>query len=175
MLCFGDKEMSFCSLMLLMEKQNNGLSILNQQCPSGVFRVADSTKIISKGFYGHVFLGLPILIWSIRFHNKKALLWVWSVKCLVMLVLMLFYEYYYQIDSFGYFSKARHGISERKAIDLGVPSLPVVFITWLHHYSFWDQSIKPDHDIRVWFDGLIPCSLECGHLFMDLSDLTQVR
>jgi hypothetical protein len=53
-----------------------------------------------------------------------------------MLGLMLFYEYYYQTDGFGYFAAARCDISEWKAMEVGTKSFPIVFMAWLHQNSF---------------------------------------
>ena len=103
-----------------------------------------------KGAFWAIFLGSTILFWPIRLSDKKALMWIWLVKCLVMLGFMLFYEYYYQVDSYGYFSGARHSMSEWKAMCLASTSLPVVFITWLHQHLFLDSF----HAIKVSF-GMI--------------------
>lgn len=92
-----------------------------------------------KGLIWAVFLGLTIFIWPVRSADRKPLLVIWSVKCLVMLFLMLFFESQYQTDSFGYFSGARHNISEWDDMYLGGPSFPVVFITWMHHHSFFNS------------------------------------
>ncbi len=89
-----------------------------------------------KGFLWAVFLGLTILIWPIRSHDKRALLWVWSVKCFVMLGLMLFYEYHYPLDAYGYFSTGSYNISEWKTIGIIGSNTRVIFITWLHQHSF---------------------------------------
>lgn len=89
-----------------------------------------------KGLVWAVFLGSTIFFWPIRSHDKKALLWAWSVKCFIMLGFMLFYEYHYQLDSFNYFSGARHDMSEWKALEIAGKSFPIVFITWLHQNSF---------------------------------------
>jgi hypothetical protein len=92
-----------------------------------------------KGVIWAVFLGLTILIWPVRSGDKKALLWIWAVKCFVMLFLMLFFEYRYQTDSFGYFSGARYDIRIWKDMHLGGSSFPVVFISWLHQHCFFDS------------------------------------
>ncbi|MBI4679901.1 MAG: hypothetical protein HY753_01480 [Nitrospirae bacterium] len=92
-----------------------------------------------KGLVWAILLGATIFFWPIHSQDRKALLWVWSVKCFVMLCLMLFYEYYYQTDAFGYFSGSRHNISEWERMDLAGPSFVVVFIAWLHNHSFVDS------------------------------------
>jgi len=102
-----------------------------------------------KGFLWAIFLGATILAWPVRSGDKKALLLIWAVKCAVMLGIMLFYEYHYQIDSFGIFSGARHDISEWKRMEL-MDSLTVVFITWSHQRLFLDSF----HAVKVSF-GMI--------------------
>lgn len=101
------------------------------------------------GLLWAVLLGLTILSWPIRREDKKALLWIWLVKCILMLGLMLFYEYRYQIDSFGLFSGARYDMSEWKKMEL-IGSLSVVFITWLHQHLFLDSF----HAVKISF-GMI--------------------
>jgi len=92
-----------------------------------------------KGLVWAVLLGSTIVIWPIRSQDKKALLWVWSVKCFVMLGFMLFYEYYYQTDAFGYFSGSKHDISEWETMEIAGPSSAVVIIAWLHNHSFFNS------------------------------------
>ena len=86
-----------------------------------------------KGLAWAIFLGLTILIWPVHPRDKKALLWVWSVKCFVMLGLMLFYEYHYQTDAFAYFSVSKQSIGEWEAIFSAGPNFPVSTIIWLQN------------------------------------------
>lgn len=101
------------------------------------------------GVFWAVFLGLTILVWPVRPQDKKALLWIWAVKCFVMLGLMLFYEYHYQIDSFNYFSSARVDINLWCNASRGSNFL-LTFLIWLHQHCFLDSY----HAVKVTF-GMI--------------------
>lgn len=57
----------------------------------------------TTGFLWAILLGVSILVWPVRFSDKKTLLIIWMVKIFVVLGFMLLYEYHYSIDSFGYF------------------------------------------------------------------------
>ncbi|GEM_PF-888000 len=92
-----------------------------------------------KGVLWSVLLGASIFCWPIRSSDKKAVLLVWLVKCAVMLGFMLFYEYYYQTDAFGYFSGSMHDISEWKKMEISGPSSAVVIIAWLHNHTFFNS------------------------------------
>lgn len=48
-------------------------------------------------------LGLSIYMWPVKPTEKGNLLVAWTARCVVTLVLMLFYEYFFDTDSFGYF------------------------------------------------------------------------
>ena len=100
-----------------------------------------------------VFLGFTICVWPVPARDKKALLRVWAVKCFVMLFLMLFYEYHYQVDSFGYFAQAGLEGVGWSAVYAGEarPNVPVTLVTLLHHYSHWLDSF---HAIKISF-GMI--------------------
>ena len=91
-----------------------------------------------KGFLWAIFLGLTISIWPVRSQDKKAIVWIWAVKCFVMLFLMLFYEHHYETDAFGYFHQAGIKLTSWKAMFIGEvrPNIPVTIITKLHHFSF---------------------------------------
>lgn len=91
-----------------------------------------------KGLLWAIFLGATIFAWPIRSEDKKALLLIWAVKCVVMLGIMLFYEYHYQIDPFGLFSGARYGMAGWKKMDM-MGSFAVLLITWLHQHLFLDS------------------------------------
>ncbi len=55
-----------------------------------------------------IVLGISIFFWPVSAEDRGALLRVWAVKCLVTLVLMLYYESYYELDCFGYFYHGAH-------------------------------------------------------------------
>ena len=103
-----------------------------------------------KGWLWALILGITILFWPVGRADKKALIVLWAVKCVVMLGLMLAYEYHYQTDAFGYFAGARYAMCRWNELELGGPSTPVVFICWLHQHSFFDSF----HAVKVTF-GMI--------------------
>jgi hypothetical protein len=92
-----------------------------------------------KGMGWAIFLAFTIFVWPVSPSDKKALLWIWSVKCFIMLFIMLFYEYHYKTDAFSFFSGARYDMSKWKSNYLAGPSLPVVFISWLHQHFLLDS------------------------------------
>ncbi len=94
-----------------------------------------------------VFLGGTIYFWPVPPAHKKALWVLWGIKCFVMLVLMLFYEHHYQVDSFGYFSSALHHIREWKRMEVLGPSSPVILFIQLHRNTFLDSF----HAVKVSF------------------------
>lgn len=89
-----------------------------------------------KGVLWAIFLGLTITVWPVNRRDKKALLVVWVIKCILMLIVMLFFEYHYQLDMFGYFAGAKHDPKEWAAMEMVGPSLSVASIIWLHLQTF---------------------------------------
>jgi hypothetical protein len=55
------------------------------------------------GIVWAVVLGVSILFWPISVEDKRALLKLWFIRCLVALGVMLFYENIYPLDAFQYF------------------------------------------------------------------------
>ncbi len=103
-----------------------------------------------KGVLWAIFLGLTIIFWPIQAQDKKILLLIWVIKCFVMLVLMLFYEYHYPLDCFGYFDAGLKNIGEWKVSGIIQSNAIVVFITWMHQHSF----VNSYHAAKVSF-GMI--------------------
>lgn len=56
------------------------------------------------GLLWAILLGAGILAWPVRFSDKKTIAVIWMIKIIVVLGFMLFYEYHYSTDSFGYFN-----------------------------------------------------------------------
>lgn len=55
-----------------------------------------------KGVAWAIVLGGSIIFWPVSNSDKRALLWIWMVKVIVTLGLMLFFEYQYWLDGDGY-------------------------------------------------------------------------
>lgn len=94
-----------------------------------------------KGLIWAILLGLTILIWPVRTQDKKALLLIWVIKCIVILGPILFYEHYYKTDSKGFFFQA-------KAWDLGLwkallesgwHNIPITLVLFAHKHSFFNS------------------------------------
>lgn len=49
-------------------------------------------------------LGISILFWPVSSKDRRALLWIWLIKAMITLVLMLTYEYRYGLDLDGFFA-----------------------------------------------------------------------
>jgi hypothetical protein len=101
------------------------------------------------------FLGVTIYFWPVPSAHKKALGYIWMVKCFVMLGLMLFYEHHYQVDSYGYFNAATHHIREWRRMEVLGPSNPVILLIQVLRNSFLDSF----HAIKASFGmiGLFAC------------------
>lgn len=64
-----------------------------------------------KGLFWAIFLGLTIVFWPVSSANKKNLLLAWLAKCVLTLIVMLFYESHYGSDANMYFGASR-GLAE---------------------------------------------------------------
>ncbi|MFA5117972.1 MAG: hypothetical protein WC695_03860 [Candidatus Omnitrophota bacterium] len=100
-----------------------------------------------QGLLWAVFLGTTIFFWPVSSSDKKALAIVWAVKCFVMLGVMLFYEYHYQIDSYAYFSGARFDMSLWHEKYCDGPNLPPILFIRLHQ----DLLLDSYHAVKVSF------------------------
>ncbi len=119
-------------LILFLPKYLSLVELLGKRIPQENIRLD-----YIKGFLWAIFLGSTILIWPVRSQDKKALMWIWAVKCFVMLGLMLFYEYHYQTDAFAYFSASKYDISQWKTMMFSAGSnFPVSTLIWLQNIFF---------------------------------------
>ncbi len=92
-------------------------------------------------------LGLSIFIWPVRAEDKKALLIAWGVKLFVVLGIMLFYEWYYPTDSFGYFNASLHDKLEWPRMEVAGSIFAIVNLIWLQQ-----QVLPPSfHAIKISF------------------------
>jgi hypothetical protein len=96
------------------------------------------------------FLGATILIWPVSWQHKKILILLWLGRCLITLVAMLPFEYYYSrigiVDAFGYFTRARQGWLGWDLV-AGDGTQKLTALVWLHH------QLLPDtyHAVKVSF------------------------
>lgn len=101
-----------------------------------------------KGLLWALFLGATILVWPVSAKEKRLLLLVWSVKMLVTLGFMLFYEDFYSLDASGYYreSKLPGGMGDNQASG----TANIIAICRLHHSLFPDSY----HAMKVSFSML---------------------
>lgn len=66
----------------------------------------DVTGDYISGVIWALFLGLSIPLWPVSAEDKRALLVAWISRCAVTLVVMLAYENFNGLDSFGYFANS---------------------------------------------------------------------
>jgi hypothetical protein len=98
-------------------------------------------------FLWAVALWLSLLVWPIRNADRRALLWVWPVKVVVVLGALLFVENHYGAqDSVSYFATP-HRDGYRWGFVFGHGSSNITSLSWLH------QQIIPDayHTMKVSF------------------------
>ncbi len=77
-------------------------------------------------------LGFSILFWPVPSRDRKALIWIWLVKAVVALVLMLGYEYIYAFDVDGYFTNAVSPYFIWKGFSFDNGTSTTQQLTWLH-------------------------------------------
>lgn len=97
-----------------------------------------------------VLLGLTIPFWPVPRQHRQILLWLWLVRSLITLVVMLPYEYTYDIlDAHHYFSKSRIPITNW---DISWPgNTDNVYIIVQFHHTFISESY---HAMKVSFSML---------------------
>jgi hypothetical protein len=116
-----------------------------------------------KGLLWALFLGGSILLWPVSAKDRRLLLLVWSVKMLVTLGFMLFYEDFYSLDAGGYYRESK---LPGAGMDLTNGTTNIIAICRLH------QSLFPDsyHAMKVSFSmlGLIGVYLfyRCSVIFL---------
>jgi hypothetical protein len=134
--------LSIVLLILAMPVILNLVEFLGKRIPQGSIWID-----YLQGLLWAVFLGATIFFWPVRSYDKKALVIVWAVKCFVMLVLMLFYEYHYQIDSYAYFRGARFDMNLWHEKYCDGPNLPPILLIYLHQNLLLDSY----HAVKVSF------------------------
>lgn len=93
----------------------------------------DLTTDYLFGVLWAVVLGLSIFVWPVNNSDRRNLIIAWAARCLVTLVFMLFYEYYYDLDSFGYFYNSTHSVPwEWTGLSLGAGTANLWRLAWLH-------------------------------------------
>jgi len=99
---------------------------------------------------GYVFL----MIFPVSFSDRIALSIVWSVKVVVVLVVMLLYEdFYWALDSYSYFELARSPSFSWDGFGMGRGTENIYHLVWLY-YQVFPESF---HALKVLFSfvGLI--------------------
>jgi len=79
-----------------------------------------------------VTLGVSILFWPVPSRHRRALMWIWLVKAVVALVLMLGYEYTYFMDPDGYWGHAIRPSFIWEGFTFGKGTRNIWQLTWLH-------------------------------------------
>lgn len=77
-------------------------------------------------------LGLGLIVWPGLGGDRKALLVVWAVKCIVALGLGLIFERQYGLDGDGYFTNANMPSFVWEGFRLGHGTENIWQLTWLH-------------------------------------------
>lgn len=77
-------------------------------------------------------LGISILFWPVSSQDRRALLRIWLIKAIVVLVLMLAYEYQYSLDPDGYFHNAIAPDFIWEGFNFGEGTRTMQQLTWLH-------------------------------------------
>ena len=78
-------------------------------------------------------LGASILIWPVPPSDRRALLGIWCVKCLVALGFMLLYEAnYWTLDAYDYFDFPRNIRFGWQSFGFGTGTDNVMALAWLH-------------------------------------------
>lgn len=101
----------------------------------------DLASDYASGVLWALILGLSIFLWPVKYSEKIDLIVAWTARCLVTLVFMLFYEYYFDTDSFGYFYHSNQPVPDRwTGWVLGSGTENLWRLAWLHTqvlpYSF---------------------------------------
>jgi hypothetical protein len=82
-----------------------------------------------------VAFGASILLWPVPLADKRPLLTLWIVRCLVTLGFMLIYEEHYGLDAYWYFRQSRVDVFPWADVELGKGSVNITAMTWaFRHY-----------------------------------------
>lgn len=97
----------------------------------------DLTTDYLLGVLWALFLGLGIFAWPVKSVDKKSLVVAWIARCLVTLVIMLFYENYFGIDSFWYFENSTQSLPGAwSAFKLGEGTTNIMVLARYHALIF---------------------------------------
>jgi hypothetical protein len=94
-----------------------------------------------------VALALSIRFWPVPPADRRPLLIIWGFKVLVVLVLMLPYEWNYSLDAYGYYERSLMPGFPRAATAWSIGNAFVAQFAWLHSH------VMPDsyHALKVTF------------------------
>jgi hypothetical protein len=86
------------------------------------------------GFLWAATLWLSLLVWPMRPTDKRALLYVWLIKVMVVLGAMLLVESHYKdSDSYIYFAVPRRDGFQWPGFAFGDGTTNILSLSWLHH------------------------------------------
>ena len=98
------------------------------------------------------FFGFSILFWPVSVEDKRALLKLWLVRCLVTLGVMLFYENIYPLDAYQYYLDSKELVAPFADVGFGNGTPNLSAITWvLNHLMPLNDSY---HALKVVFSML---------------------
>jgi len=93
----------------------------------------DLARDYAIGVVWALLLGASILIWPVSRSDRRALLVIWCVKCVVALGLMLPYEAnYWTLDAYDYFDFPRNMLYGWQSFGFGMGTDNVMALSWLH-------------------------------------------
>ena len=93
----------------------------------------DLARDYAIGVVWALLLGASILAWPVSRGDRRALLGIWGVKCVVALGLMLPYEAnYWTLDAYDYFDFPRNMLYGWQSFGFGMGTDNVMALSWLH-------------------------------------------
>jgi hypothetical protein len=101
-------------------------------------------------------MGLFVLLVALPFPalEKRALLILWSVKCLVMLGLMLLYEWNYPLDAYFYFDMAQKHDLEIDGTGFGRGTENLIALLWHMEHNVFRTYSYHSYKVFLSFVGL---------------------
>src|ERR1041384_6343827 len=102
------------------------------------------------GWLWSIFLAVGLIVLPFPRQHKKPLILLWIAKTVLVLGIMLAYEYHYELDAFSYYDSARHDNIKFAGLQFGDGTSIVI---WLVSLQF---SILPEsyHAAKVTFSFL---------------------
>lgn len=98
----------------------------------GIF-APDVASDYVKGVLWAIVLAGSILCWPVSRAERRALLWLWLVRCVVTLGFMLLYEWNYaSLDAYGYFHASELPEYDWSRVRLGQGTPLTESLAWLH-------------------------------------------